>query len=456
VCKKKVSLEDFVFEPLFQKLLDSVSENVMRARIDTIADSFKVVTSAQEAQLVVDLLMPQAAKMQAQRGKEKAAATGSASESDDTASASASSASTSSKARLKVGNAVSVHYAQAVSVIDAATALFKLDAMKVEVKAPTCVIGDLHGQFEDLVSMLVNGGMPPDTSYVFLGDYVDRGRRSLDTILLLFSLKVLFPSHITLLRGNHEEASICRVYGFYDECKRTFNTKLWKKFCTAFDWLPIAAVVDDAVLCIHGGISPQLHNLKLVNKIARPCQVPQDGILCDLLWSDPETSIDMWQPNEDRGISFQFGTKALRVFMQQNDLQLVVRAHQVVQDGYEFFGDRSLVTVFSARNYGGEFDNDGAMLRIDAALKCSFFIRKGAADDDSESESATSSIERTKKTKTRIMKKQHVTKNTKDVVTAKESLVNKVLKKSEASSSSTAAKKKKKAAPSADEADDTS
>jgi serine/threonine-protein phosphatase PP1 catalytic subunit len=441
ICKKKTPIDDFVFEPLFQRLLDTTSDAIMRARVDTIADTFKVVSAAQEAQLVVDLLFPGAASAAVSPGLKKFAS----SSATDSGSEDSSSSALSSRSRLKVGSTTVVDYAQAVTLIDSAAALFKLDEMCRKVKAPVCVIGDLHGQFEDLISMMSNGGMPPRTSYVFLGDYIDRGRRSLDTILLLFALKILYPDYITLLRGNHEEASICRVYGFYDECKRVYNARLWKRFCGAFDWLPIAALVDDAVLCIHGGISPQLHNMELLGKISRPCAVPQDGILCDLLWSDPEASIDMWQPNEDRGISFQFGAKALKVFMQQNDLQLVVRAHQVVQDGYEFFGDRMLVTVFSARTYGGEFDNDAAMMRIDEALKCSFFVRKGSGDDEfSESDSGTSSRSAERK-KSKKVKKIHVTKATKDVVTAKDTLVSKILKKSS---------KKSKAKPAADDDDD--
>jgi serine/threonine-protein phosphatase PP1 catalytic subunit len=160
-----------------------------------------------------------------------------------------------------------------------------------------------------------------------------------------------------MLRGNHEASAISRIYGFYDECKRRYNAKLWKTFCSVFDCMPLCALIEEKILCMHGGISPSLNSLDDINKLTRPYEVPDEGLVCDILWADPEV-----------------GQK----FLAKVDLDLVVRAHQVVEEGYEFFAKRQLVTVFSAPNYCGEFDNAGAMMNVDQALMCSFQILKPA------------------------------------------------------------------------------
>ncbi|TVU20967.1 hypothetical protein EJB05_30574, partial [Eragrostis curvula] len=235
--------------------------------------------------------------------------------------------------------------------------------------------GDIHGQFVDLLRLFDLGGYPPTSTYLFLGDYVDRGKQSLETICLLLAYKLKYPDKIFLLRGNHEDAKINRVYGFYDECKRRFNVRLWKIFCDCFNCLPMAALIDDKVLCMHGGLSPELNSLDQINDIERPTEIPDEGLLCDLLWSDPSSDTQGWGES-DRGVSCTFGADKLVEFLEKNDLDLVCRAHQVVEDGYEFFAQRRLVTIFSAPNYCGEFDNVGALLSIDESLMCSFQILK--------------------------------------------------------------------------------
>ncbi|PUZ56695.1 hypothetical protein GQ55_5G348200 [Panicum hallii var. hallii] len=238
-----------------------------------------------------------------------------------------------------------------------------------------CLLGDIHGQFVDLLRLFDLGGYPPASTYIFLGDYVDRGKQSLETICLLLAYKLKFPDNIYLLRGNHEDAKINRVYGFYDECKRRFNVRLWKIFCDCFNCLPMAALIDDKVLCMHGGLSPELNSLDQIKDIERPTEIPDYGLLCDLLWSDPSPDTEGWGES-DRGVSCTFGADKLVEFLEKNDLDLVCRAHQVVEDGYEFFAERRLVTIFSAPNYCGEFDNAGALLSIDESLMCSFQILK--------------------------------------------------------------------------------
>lgn len=123
------------------------------------------------------------------------------------------------------------------------------------------ISGDIHGQYGDLLRLFEYGGFPPDANYLFLGDYVDRGKQSLETICLLLAYKIKYPENFFLLRGNHECASINRIYGFYDECKRRFNIRLWKTFTDCFNCLPVAALIDDKILCMHGGLSPDLTNL---------------------------------------------------------------------------------------------------------------------------------------------------------------------------------------------------
>ena len=247
----------------------------------------------------------------------------------------------------------------------------------LEIEAPIKICGDIHGQFYDLLRLLEFGGYPPDSNYLFLGDYVDRGKQSLETICLLLAYKIKYPENFFMTRGNHECSSINRIYGFYDECKKRFTIKLWKTFTDCFNCLPVAAILDDKIICMHGGLGPDLDNVDRIRNIIRPTDVPERGLLCDLLWSDPDESSNGFGSNE-RGVSVVFNGKIVQTFLKNNDLDLICRAHQVVEEGYEFFADRKLVTVFSAPNYCGEFDNAGAMMSVDENLNCSFQILKPA------------------------------------------------------------------------------
>ena len=172
------------------------------------------------------------------------------------------------------------------------------------------------------------GEFPPDSNYLFLGEYVDRGKHNIETICLLLAYKIKYPENFFLLRGNHESAAINRVYGFYDECKRRYNIKLWKVFTECFNTLPVAALIDDKIICMHGGLSPELMSLDMIRKIARPADVPDSGLLCDLLWSDPNPKEQGWGENE-RGVSFVFGSDVVKAFLRKHDLDLICRAHQV-------------------------------------------------------------------------------------------------------------------------------
>ncbi|KAL2463284.1 Serine/threonine-protein phosphatase PP1 isozyme 4 [Forsythia ovata] len=247
----------------------------------------------------------------------------------------------------------------------------------LELEAPIKICGNIHGQYGDLLRLFEYGGFPPEVNYLFLGGYVDYGKQSLETICLLLAYKIKYPENFFLLRGNHECASINRIHGFYDECKRRYNVRLWKVFTDCFNCLPVAALVDDKLLCMHGGLSPDLHDLDQIRNIPRPTDVPDIGLLSDLLWSDPSKEVKGWGMN-DRGISYTFGPDKVTEFLTKHDLDLVCRAHEFVEDGYEFFANRQLVTIFSAPNFRGEYDNTGAIMSVDENLMCSFQILKPA------------------------------------------------------------------------------
>ncbi|KAK9728207.1 serine/threonine protein phosphatase Pzh1 [Basidiobolus ranarum] len=264
-----------------------------------------------------------------------------------------------------------------IAVCEAAREIFLSQPSLIEISAPVKIAGDIHGQFTDLLRLFDMCGFPPNANFLFLGDYVDRGRQSLETILLLLCYKIKYPENFFLLRGNHECANVTRVYGFYDECKRRCSIKIWKTFINVFDTLPIAALVAGKIFCVHGGLSPHLTHMDDIRKIERPSDVPDSGLLIDLLWSDPSEVVTEWEDNE-RGVSYCFGKTIVDQFLATHDLDLVCRAHMVVEDGYEFFNGRTLVTVFSAPNYCGEFDNYGAVMNVNEELLCSFELLKPA------------------------------------------------------------------------------
>mmetsp|Transcript_48835 Transcript_48835/g.125842 ORF Transcript_48835/g.125842 Transcript_48835/m.125842 type:complete len:308 (-) Transcript_48835:98-1021(-) len=253
--------------------------------------------------------------------------------------------------------------------------IFMSQETLLELEAPITIVGDIHGQFHDLLRLLEFGGFPPQTNYLFLGDYVDRGKQSLEVLILLLVYKSKYPENFFMLRGNHECAAITRIYGFYDECKRRYNLKVWKLFIDVFNRLPFVAVIDDKIFCVHGGLSPEVNNMEQIRRIVRPTDVPEVGSICDFLWADPEIDMQGWAES-DRGVSYIFGPDIVSNFLKKHDFDMVVRAHQVVADGYEFFAGRKLITLFSAPNYCGEFDNAGALMVVDASLVCSFKVLK--------------------------------------------------------------------------------
>ena len=273
----------------------------------------------------------------------------------------------------KPGKQVDLKEDEIKFLIEKSSQIIKEQKMLVELEAPLHVCGDIHGQYYDLLRIFEHCGYPGDYNYLFLGDYVDRGKQSLETVCLLLCYKIKYPTKVTLLRGNHESSVTNRIYGFYDEYKRRYNVRIWRSFTDLFNFLPVAALIDEKILCMHGGLSPELKNLQNIENISRPTDIPDSGLLCDLLWSDPDKEVLEYDEN-DRGVSVIFGEKVVEDFNKKNDLDLIIRAHQVVDDGYEFFAKRQLITIFSAPNYCGEFDNSAGIMIIDESLTCSLKV----------------------------------------------------------------------------------
>ncbi|MFH4984650.1 hypothetical protein AB6A40_011359 [Gnathostoma spinigerum] len=203
--------------------------------------------------------------------------------------------------------------------------------------------------------------------------FLSRGKQSIEVIALQFCYKLKFPENFFLLRGNHECAPINRVYGFYDECSRRYSPRLWECFQDVFSCLPFCGLIAAKIFCMHGGISPQLSSWDQIRNIQRPIEPPNPSLTIDLLWADPDKWVHGWNQNT-RGCSYTFGADVVNQFCQTMGIDLVARAHQVVQDGYEFFANRKLVTIFSAPHYCGEFDNAAGIMTVTEDLQCSFDV----------------------------------------------------------------------------------
>ena len=244
------------------------------------------------------------------------------------------------------------------------TEIFKNEKSLLDIHGDFVVCGDIHGQFFDLLDILKFNGPPETTNYLFLGDYVDRGNYSIYTICILLAYKIKYKDTFFLIRGNHESSFVNRKYGFREECCELYSEHIWPLFNSVFEWMPIAALVNNDVLCIHGGISPLLTSLDDIMSIERPCEVPEKSLLTDLLWSDPQPNCDDWGINERR-CGCTFGEKQLNETMEKLNVKLIIRAHEVVESGYDFpFNpNKSLVTLFSAPDYEEEA-NLGAYMKI--------------------------------------------------------------------------------------------
>nr|CCC95764.1 unnamed protein product [Trypanosoma congolense IL3000] len=268
---------------------------------------------------------------------------------------------------------------QVVELCDRCKDIFLEEGNVDVVYAPVTLCGDIHGQFFDLLELFRHGGRVPDTSYVFMGDYVDRGYHSVETLLLLLLLKARYPDRITLLRGNHESRQITQVYGFYDECYRKYGSATVWRLCTdLFDYMPLSAVVEGSIFCVHGGLSPEISTLDEIRALDRKQEVPHDGPMSDLLWSDPD-EVEGWAVSP-RGAGYLFGSAETKGFNHRNGLSLVARAHQLVFEGHKSMFDDTCCTVWSAPNYCYRCGNVGSIMRIgEQSLTDRSFITFGAA-----------------------------------------------------------------------------
>jgi len=258
--------------------------------------------------------------------------------------------------------------AEVKNLCDKAKEILSEESNVQPVRAPVTICGDIHGQFYDLLELFKLGGKSPETNYLFMGDYVDRGYHSVETVSLLVSLKVRYRDRITILRGNHESRQITQVYGFYDECNRKYgNANVWKCFTDLFDYLPLTAVVENQIFCLHGGLSPSIDTLDHIRALDRIQEVPHEGPMCDLLWSDPDDRCG-WGISP-RGAGYTFGQDISDQYNHNNNLKLIARAHQLVMDGYSQTHEKHVVTIFSAPNYCYRCGNQAAIMEVDEHLR---------------------------------------------------------------------------------------
>eukprot|EP01129_Flabellula_baltica_P015062 TRINITY_DN7433_c0_g1_i1.p1 TRINITY_DN7433_c0_g1~~TRINITY_DN7433_c0_g1_i1.p1 ORF type:complete len:320 (-),score=79.33 TRINITY_DN7433_c0_g1_i1:85-1044(-) len=271
----------------------------------------------------------------------------------------------------KLHDLVLLTESELVTLCDKARTILEKESIVQPVRAPVTVCGDIHGQIYDLKELFRIGGALPDTNYLFMGDYVDRGYYSVETVTMLIALKIRYPNRITILRGNHESREITQVYGFYDECLKKYGTpNVWRMFTDLFDYLPTTALIEDQVFCLHGGLSPQVESLDHLRKLDRIQKVPHDGPLCDLLWSDPGPQLS-WNISP-RGAGWLFGPDVSRRFNEKNGLKFISRAHQLVMEGYDWSHEEACVTIFSAPNYCYRCGNQAAIMELTETLERNF------------------------------------------------------------------------------------
>lgn len=235
----------------------------------------------------------------------------------------------------------------------------------IPLHSPISVVGDIHGQYHDLLEIFRIGGKAPDVNYLFLGDFVDRGYYLVETITLLILLKLRYPNRVLLIRGNHESRTITTNYGFYSEILNKYNgcSKVWLYITDLFDYLPLGATVDGRILCVHGGLSPLCQQLDQIRVVDRFKEIPHDGIMADLVWSDPDTDIMDFKLSP-RGAGYLFGLDVINKFFHDNNLYQLIRAHQLCQEGYTTHWNGKCLTVWLAPNYCYRCGNKALILEI--------------------------------------------------------------------------------------------
>lgn len=266
---------------------------------------------------------------------------------------------------------------QALWIIQSGTQLLRQEPNLLEMDAPITVCGDVHGQYYDLMKLFEVGGDPAETRYLFLGDYVDRGYFSIECVLYLWALKIWYPNSLWLLRGNHECRHLTDYFTFKLECKHKYSDRVYEAAMESFCALPLAAVMNKQFLCIHGGLSPELHSLEDIKTIDRFREPPTHGLMCDILWADPleefgqEKTGEYFVHNNVRGCSYFFSYPAACAFLEKNNLLSIIRAHEAQDAGYRMYrktrttGFPSVMTIFSAPNYLDVYNNKAAVLKYE-------------------------------------------------------------------------------------------
>lgn len=273
---------------------------------------------------------------------------------------------------------------QVLKIIKLATKIFESEQNLLHVSSPVTLCGDVHGQFYDLCKLFEIGGEPNVTSYLFLGDYVDRGSYSLEVLLLLYAMKINHPQTFTMLRGNHESKQMTQHFTFKSECLVKYSMEVYRASLKSFCALPIAAIMNKQFLCVHGGISKDIKYVSEINEIDRfQIDFPSRGAYCDLMWSDPTNDFDEEEytknkkkhfiENYERGCSYMYSYSAVCDFLERNNLLSIIRAHQAQDKGYRMYKKTStqqfpsVITLFSAPNYCGTYGNKAAILKYDVA-----------------------------------------------------------------------------------------
>lgn len=249
-------------------------------------------------------------------------------------------------------------------LIEKSVDILKNTSTVINVPAPCVIIGDLHGNINDLINILRKFNDYSSCYFLFLGDYVDRGMNSIEVITLLLAMMCKFPNNFFLLRGNHEFANVNRQYGFHEEIQIVYRSdELWLGFQEVFSWLPLAAIVNNQIFCVHGGLSPSLHKVGSINEIQRPIKKYENSIVSDLVWSDPHDQIKDFSENR-RGSGVFYGESAVKNFLVENNLKLMIRAHQCMADGFCTFACNNGVTVFSSSEYARLIHNKCGVMKI--------------------------------------------------------------------------------------------
>ncbi|CAB3409284.1 unnamed protein product [Caenorhabditis bovis] len=261
--------------------------------------------------------------------------------------------------------------AQIIQIIEKIIEILTPLSATIEILSPVVVFGDIHGQLADMLRFVNIVGRPPHFQFLFLGDYVDRAERSLEVIMWLFCMKILHPKKVHLLRGNHEIRRINAVYGFREEMRRKRPNAIWKFMNDAFCQLPICAIISRRILCMHGGLSENIKDIGTLRELKKPVQHKccEESIVVDLLWADPSVESDEVKFNSARGISCTFGEKLVNQICSNLGIDMIIRGHELENNGHRFLFNNRLLTVFSAPNYSGLFSNKGSVLKISRSLK---------------------------------------------------------------------------------------